>query len=278
MSHLTGMDVGHYLAVKDRVASLVLDSDPERRVPGSPAWRVRDVVAHLAGLCDDWVGHRLDGYASESWTNAQVIRFAAYPLDEILGRWNVSVRAFASLRDDPTMGAPARWAFGDAVIHEADLRGALGVGRVPDEAMSVALQGAISRWRHQLNNAKTPTLLVRATDLPRVVDRGPGRPGDGDGGGSGLRIVPSLGRTPDTRTGALMGLGRRTLAISRCWPAISLSLGRLRSQRLTAPPPRDKRRTGNSRPRTCVEAFEGHSPSEHPGGDTCAAKPIRPAE
>ena len=165
MSHLAGMDVGHYLAVKDRVASLVLDSDPDRRVPGSPAWSVRDVVAHLAGLCEDWVGHRLDRYASDSWTNAQVIRFASYPLDEILGRWDVSVSVFASLPDDPTMGPPARWAFGDAVIHEADLRGALGVGRVPEEAMSLALQGAISRWRQQLNNAKAPTLLVRATDL-----------------------------------------------------------------------------------------------------------------
>jgi hypothetical protein len=31
--------------------------------------------------------------------------------------------------------------------------------------MSLALHGAINRWRQQLNNARTPTLLVRATGV-----------------------------------------------------------------------------------------------------------------
>jgi uncharacterized protein (TIGR03083 family) len=165
MPHLADMDVAHYVAVKDRVASLVLEADHERRVPGSPAWRVRDVVAHLSGLCEDWVAHHLDGYASQSWTDAQVVRFAAYPLAEILGRWDACLRTFAALPDDPMMGPPARWAFGDAVIHEADLRGALGIGRVPQEAVELALKGVISRWRQVLATADAPTLLVRAPGL-----------------------------------------------------------------------------------------------------------------
>jgi hypothetical protein len=55
-----------------------------------------------------------DPYASQGWTDAQVARFAQCPLTEILRRWDTAAEAFASLPDDPTMGPPARWAFGDA--------------------------------------------------------------------------------------------------------------------------------------------------------------------
>jgi hypothetical protein len=165
VSHLVRVELDDYLAVRDRVTTLVIGSDLEQQVPGSPAWSVRDVVAHLSGLCEDWVAHRLDGYASQAWTDAQVARFAGYPLGEILQRWDVTARAFAALPDDPVMGAPARWAFGDAVIHEADLRGTLGGGQVPHEAVALALKGAISRWRQTLASTNTRTLLVRTPDL-----------------------------------------------------------------------------------------------------------------
>jgi Mycothiol maleylpyruvate isomerase N-terminal domain len=54
-----------YEAVHARVAALVLEGDPETPVPACPEWRVRDVIAHLVGLCEDWVDHRLDGYGSK---------------------------------------------------------------------------------------------------------------------------------------------------------------------------------------------------------------------
>jgi hypothetical protein len=50
-------------------------------------------VAHLSGLCEDWVDHRLGGYASQVWTGAQVARFAEQPLADILGRWDVAGEA-----------------------------------------------------------------------------------------------------------------------------------------------------------------------------------------
>jgi len=63
------------------------------------------------------------------------------------------------------MGPSARWAFGDAVIHEADLRGALGADRVPPDVVSLALRGSIGRWRQILAEARTPTLLLRVPEL-----------------------------------------------------------------------------------------------------------------
>jgi hypothetical protein len=125
---------------------------------------VLDVIAHLAGLCEDWADHRMNGYASDQWTAAQVSRFSNCRIEEVLERWHEAMSRFALLDDDPVMGSPARWAFGDAVIHEADIRGALGSGRVPHQAVLLGLRGAIGRWRQVLREAGTPTLLLRVPD------------------------------------------------------------------------------------------------------------------
>ena len=60
------------------------------------------------------------------------------------------------------MGPPARWAFGDAVCHEADLRGGLGTSRVPEADVLLGLRGFIGRWRQVLATAGAPTLLIQA--------------------------------------------------------------------------------------------------------------------
>jgi uncharacterized protein (TIGR03083 family) len=159
------VDVDAYDAVRSRVDDLVRGTAGDTPVPGCPAWRVRDVVAHMAGLCEDWVEGRLEAYASEAWTAAQVARFDGAPLDVVLDRWRDAAARFAALGDDPAMGPPARWGFGDAVTHEADLRGALGAGRVPAEAVVRSVKTSIARWRQVLADAGAPTLLLRAPDL-----------------------------------------------------------------------------------------------------------------
>jgi uncharacterized protein (TIGR03083 family) len=161
---MASVDVAEYAAVRDRVVAVVRGIDSATVVPACPAWRVKDVVGHLTGLCEDWVDHRLDGYASDEWTAAQVRRFAASTLDEVLDRWYRASEHFARLGDDPVMGPPARWAFGDAITHEADIRGAVGAERVPHEAVVVALKGSVARWREVLARARTPALLLRASD------------------------------------------------------------------------------------------------------------------
>jgi len=158
------VNAGDYEAVRARVTVLVLEGDPETPVPACPGWRVRDVVAHLTGLCEDWVDHRLDGYASERWTDAQVSRSSGEALEQVLERWRRAAERFAQLEDDPVMGPPARWAFGDAITHEADIRGALQAGRVPSDAALLSLKGSVARWRETLWDASAPTLLLRAPD------------------------------------------------------------------------------------------------------------------
>src|SRR4051794_6630153 len=64
-----------YAAGRVRLTELVTEADPEGRtvpVPGCPHWAVKDVVAHVTGVCADVLAGNLDGVTTEPWTAAQV--------------------------------------------------------------------------------------------------------------------------------------------------------------------------------------------------------------
>src|SRR3974390_1468232 len=104
-----------YTSVQRRLAGLVRASDAGTPVPACPGWRVRDTLAHLAGVCEDWVKGRLDGYGSERWTADQVSRFEHHTGEEIVQAWADAMVPFAALREPVQKLPPAAWAFGDAV-------------------------------------------------------------------------------------------------------------------------------------------------------------------
>jgi uncharacterized protein (TIGR03083 family) len=94
-------------------------------VPATPSWRARDLVAHLAGVPDDVVNGRLDGVATDAWTQAQVDRRADMPVDAILDAWDADgaqVEAIFAAFPPDRLG---QMLF-DAMTHEHDLRHALG--------------------------------------------------------------------------------------------------------------------------------------------------------
>jgi uncharacterized protein (TIGR03083 family) len=154
-----------YAAVHGRLRSLLDGRAGDEPVIACPAWSVRDVVGHLAGLCEDWVRGELDEYATEAWTARQVERFSGASLEARLDAWASALELFTRLPAHPVMGPPARWAFGDAVVHEADIRGAIGSQRMPVDAVALALKGQIARWRQLVAEAHLPTLLLRCPDL-----------------------------------------------------------------------------------------------------------------
>ena len=154
-----------YADLQVRLCQLLSTADDSAVVPSCPGWTVHDVLAHLVGLCEDWIDHRLSGYASTSWTTQQVVRYEGCNVGELLRHWTDLLPHFTRLDDDPRMGPPARWAFGDGVIHEADVRHALSAGRPPHDAVALSLKGSIARWRATLEHADSPrTLIVRPPD------------------------------------------------------------------------------------------------------------------
>lgn len=157
-----------YLATSSRVSDLARSGGAslDEPVVACPGWSARDVVAHLAGLAEDWVGGRLDGYGSDAWADAQVERFGGRSVDEVLEAWAAAADRFAELGPSPIGGTPAMWAFGDAVVHEADLRPVLAPGsRVPDEAVALGLKAGVARWRGQLADAGATPLDIVAPGL-----------------------------------------------------------------------------------------------------------------
>src|SRR5579862_1280088 len=64
-----------YRGVRARVREIVEGTDPsalQRVVPATPKWTGHDVLAHMVGVPNDVVHGRMEGLASESWTQAQV--------------------------------------------------------------------------------------------------------------------------------------------------------------------------------------------------------------
>src|SRR5690242_15623852 len=79
-----------YRDVRVRITALVCELPPEsldQVAPATPEWRVRDVVAHLAGGAADIVSGNLVDVASDAWTGAQVDARRNVPIGDVLDEW-----------------------------------------------------------------------------------------------------------------------------------------------------------------------------------------------
>ena len=142
---MSGTDhVAIYRGLRMRVSELVCDLPDEtldQIAPATPAWRVRDIVAHLAGGTANIVSGDLDDVASAAWTQAQVDARSDTPIGEVLDEW-----ARCSEIVEPMVGSfdPLMRAMllTDAVTHEHDIRGAIGMpGERDSDAIAYAFRG-----------------------------------------------------------------------------------------------------------------------------------------
>jgi hypothetical protein len=141
------IDIDHaavYRGARVRIAALVGELPEETLgfiAPATPEWRVRDLVAHLAGGAADIISGNLADVASDEWTAAQVDARRDVPIGEVLDEWarcsaivEPMIAAF-----DPMMRAML---LTDAVTHEHDLRGALDApGERTSDAIGYAFRG-----------------------------------------------------------------------------------------------------------------------------------------
>jgi len=117
--------VAEWSAAFDRVVALVSPVTAEqaaRPVPACPDWTVRELLSHMVGLDVDVVrGDEPDDHNS-AWTQRQVDERADRSVADLVSEWQ---RAAEPLR--AWMRANNPRPLGDVIIHEQDLRGALGV-------------------------------------------------------------------------------------------------------------------------------------------------------
>jgi uncharacterized protein (TIGR03083 family) len=98
------------------------DAEAATKVAACPAWTIKDVYAHQAGVVADALAGRLDGVATDPWTARQVEERAGKSLVAVLDEWEESVPPFEAFLE--TGAAPPQVII-DQWSHEQDIRATL---------------------------------------------------------------------------------------------------------------------------------------------------------
>src|SRR5262249_8275792 len=73
-----------HVAALSELAPTLTEEQLGSAVPGTPAWSVREVYAHLAGGASDAVTGRMDGAPSPEWTSRHVNERVLLPMAELV--------------------------------------------------------------------------------------------------------------------------------------------------------------------------------------------------
>ncbi|MGH8985120.1 MAG: maleylpyruvate isomerase family mycothiol-dependent enzyme [Acidimicrobiia bacterium] len=160
-----------YRDSRGRIIGLVRDLDDDQLdlfAPATPEWRVRDIVAHLTGVCADILAGNLAGVASDGWTAKQVGDRRDVPIDQMLGEWEEKGAAIEALVPDFPEVAVGQM-IADTATHEQDVRGALGApGARDSDAVDIAVH-----WGARALDGSQPLRLETDAD---ALDVGDGTP------------------------------------------------------------------------------------------------------
>ena len=102
------------------------ESSAAVRVPACPDWTLQQTVSHFVGVPEDLLAGRMEGVASDAWTNAQVRHHEGESLAELATALEATIIPFDAIL--PAIPRPSNSQLVmDAVTHEIDLREALGL-------------------------------------------------------------------------------------------------------------------------------------------------------
>lgn len=156
-----------YRAARERITALVSADgvDVSRRVPATPEWTARDVLAHLAGVTQDAATGNMAGAPGDAWTAAQVQRGANLAERDLLSLWGEHAPVLEGLLSSPHGGA-ASAAVMDVHCHEADLRHAFGLAAdLPSDFLAWAGAAMRERFTSQVAEAGLAPVDVSADDF-----------------------------------------------------------------------------------------------------------------
>lgn len=143
-----------------RVVGLLTGLDPRRaetRVPACPDWTVRDLLSHMVGLGADVLGGDEPDDHNEAWTAAQVEARRDRSVAELLAEWGELAEDLVAWMQD-NGSRPLN----DVVIHEQDLRSALGQPGARDtEGLRIVRERIAGRLAAATEDLP-PLLLVEA--------------------------------------------------------------------------------------------------------------------
>lgn len=161
----------YYTRVQDRLIALVTDggTDLATTIPATPDWTIRDLLAHLAGVPADVIAGNMADAPSEAWTHAHVSSRVEATPEEIIAEWREQI----ALLQDALATPNATGLFSDVVVHEQDVRGALGQpgARDTDEIRAVA-EVFIASLGRRFAEKGLPALKVVVDGEAHVIGEG----------------------------------------------------------------------------------------------------------
>lgn len=126
----------------EAVAAGLTDDQLGARVPATPDWTARMLLAHLAGTSADFVAGRMDGAPSPVWTARHVAEREGRPVADLVEE----LRATQAAVIEQTRGNDRPALVWDKSVHLADLQEGLGLGR-PDEGRWRPVLDAVTGWK-----------------------------------------------------------------------------------------------------------------------------------
>lgn len=130
-----------FLEAAERVAGAAEALTPaqeQRTVPATPEWSVHNLVAHLTGAINDVVIGDLADAPSRAWTNKHVQQRRGVSAAEIAAE----LRERAPQVPEAALAGGRATPLWDLLVHEQDLREALGLHRAPAHTWQTLLPEA----------------------------------------------------------------------------------------------------------------------------------------
>ena len=173
----TGTDlIDEWARAQARVIELVAPLTAEQaavRVPACPDWTVRDLFSHMVGLGADVVAGDEPDDHNAVWTERQVATRRDHDVAALVTEWEgLSAPLQEWMREHGTRP------LSDVIIHEQDLRGALGVPGGQDS-------GGV----HAVRDRFLPRFGARVADLPPIALVGDGFAWASDGAPDDAAVV-----------------------------------------------------------------------------------------
>lgn len=167
-----------YEETRKRVDELARSLDEDqlaRKMPATPDWSAKDLIAHMVGIARDISSGNLDGVGSPPWTEAQVEKGRAQTLEDLLSEWErLAPEISAGLNFLPRTAAGLF--VGDLVTHEHDLRGGVGrPGAREANSLGVALDTYAFRFRRRVEKEGLAPVVI--SDGKNEWRWGEGEPG-----------------------------------------------------------------------------------------------------
>lgn len=156
-----------YEDTRTRVVELVRslgEDDLAKKVPATPDWTAKDLIAHMVGIARDISAGNVEGVGSPEWTQAQVDQGRDRLIEDLLAEWDELAPQISQGLN--FLGRTMAGLFvGDLVTHEQDLRG--GVDRPGGRdslGVEIALDTYAFRFRRKVEKQGLAPVVISTGD------------------------------------------------------------------------------------------------------------------